>query len=304
MSFASLYQLIIFSWQSFWRNIWLSIITITIIVLALVSVNFLIALNVITDTAVSQIQDKIDVSVYFKQTTTEPQVLEVKTYLSALAQVKDIKYISQQEALQNFRQRHQQNTAIIESLEALDQNPLGATLTIQAKRLEDYPEILSVLDNSKYNELITDKKFDDREAYINNLRHISETVNQVGLLTAAVFIFIAALIVFNTIRVAIYTHRQEIGIMKLVGAANWFIRGPFMIEGVWYGTIATLLTIGIMFPLINFIQPYVNAYFLTNDVIVSYFRQHFWQIFGIEFLFIMVLNTVSSLVAIRRYLKV
>lgn len=304
MSFASLYQLIIFSWQSFWRNIWLSIVTITIIVLALVSVNFLIALNVITDTAVSVIQDKIDVSVYFKQTTTEPQVLEVKTYLSSLAQVKDIKYISQQEALQKFRERHQQNTAIIESLEALDQNPLGATLTIKAKRLDDYPEILSVLDNSKYNELITDKKFDDREAYINNLRRISETVNQIGLLTAAVFIFIAALIVFNTIRVAIYTHRQEIGIMKLVGAANWFIRGPFLIEGVWYGIIATILTIAIMFPLFNLIQPYVNTYFLTTDVIVNYFRQNFWQIFGLEFFFIMVLNTVSSLVAIRRYLKV
>src|SRR3989344_4186755 len=235
MSLTSWYQLIIFSWQSFWRNIWLSIVTITIIVLALVSINFLVVLNVITDTAVSLVQEKIDVSVYFKQTVTEPQVLEVKPYLASLAQVDDITYISQQTALQAFRERHQQNTAIIESLEALDQNPLGATLIIQAKSLDDYPEILSVLDNSKYNELILDKNFEDHAAYISKLKNISDTINRIGILTAAVFIFIATLIVFNTIRVAIYTHRQEIGIMKLVGAANWFIRIPFLFSGIWYG---------------------------------------------------------------------
>src|SRR3989344_4192140 len=103
MSLNSLYQLIIFSWQTFWRNIWLSIVTITIIVLALVSINFLIVLNIITETAVSLVQEKIDVSVYFKQTVTEPQVLEVKTYLSSLSQVQSIDYVSQQEALQRFR---------------------------------------------------------------------------------------------------------------------------------------------------------------------------------------------------------
>ena len=305
MSLTSWYQLIIFSWQSFWRNIWLSIVTITIIVLALVSINFLIVLNVITDTAVSLVQDKIDVSIYFKQTATEPQVLEVKTYLASLAQVNDITYISQQEALQGFRQRHQQNTAVIESLEALGQNPLGATLVIQANSLDDYPEILSVLDNSKYNELILDKNFDDHEAYIGKLKNISDTINRIGILTAAVFIFIATLIVFNTIRVAIYTHRQEIGIMKLVGAANWFIRSPFLISGVWYGIVATVFAVAIMFPLLNVMQPPLNTFFLTTNVsLAAYFRQHSWQIFGIEFLGIILLNAVSSFVAIRRYLKV
>ena len=305
MSLNSLYQLIIFSWQTFWRNIWLSIVTITIIVLALVSINFLIVLNIITETAVSLVQEKIDVSVYFKQTVTEPQVLEVKTYLSSLSQVQSIDYVSQQEALQRFRQRHQENTPIIQSLEELEQNPLGATLIVQAKNLDDYPEILSVLDNSKYNELILDKNFDDHKAYIGKLKNIADTINRIGILTALVFIFIATLIVFNTIRVAIYTHRQEIGIMKLVGAANWFIRSPFIIEGIWYGIVATVFAIGIIFPLLNIMQPFVNTFFLTADVSLSgYFRQHFWQIFGVEFLCIILLNAISSFVAIRRYLNV
>ncbi|HLC89821.1 MAG: hypothetical protein A2731_02850 [Candidatus Buchananbacteria bacterium RIFCSPHIGHO2_01_FULL_39_8] len=305
MSLNSIYQIIIFAWQSFWRNIWLSIVTITIITLAVLSINFLIVLNIITDTATNLVKEKIDFSIYFRQDATENQVLEVQTYLSSLAQVKEIKYTSQQEALQKFREKHQQDSPIIESLEELDQNPLGATLVVTAKEIEDYPEIIEVLNNSKYNDLILDKNFDDHKVYINKIRKISENINRIGLLASGIFIFIALLIVINTVRVAIYTHRREIGIMKLVGATNWFIRSPFLLESVLYSIIACALAIGIIYPLLNFIQPYLNNFFLTDDFnILEYFNKNFWQIFGLEVLIIILLNIFSSSIAIRRYLRV
>ena len=127
----------------------------------------------------------------------------------------------------------------------------------------------------------------------------------VFLLSILVFILIASLIVFNTIRVAIYTHRQEIGVMKLVGATNWFIRSPFLLEAVVYGIIACVAGIAIVYPMLNFVQPYVNNFFLTTQFsLTGYFTDNFWAIFGLELLMIILINIISSSVAIRKYLKV
>lgn len=305
MNLATIQRIINFAWQSFWRNIWLSVVTITIIVLTFISINFLIILNVVTDASIQIIKDKVDVSLYFRPDATEPQVLEVETYLSSLTQIKAINYVSQQQALEEFRQLHRQDTVIIESLEELDDNPIGATLQIKAKNIDDYPTIIQVLENSKYDDLILDKNFDDHQVYIAKIKNFSDNIGKAGLFIAGLFIFIASLIVFNTIRVAIYTHRQEIGVMKLVGATNWFIRSPFLLEAVFYGIIACLISIAVVYPLLNFIQPFLNNFFLTEEFsLVNYFNENFWQIFGLELLTIILISIISSSIAIRRYLKV
>ncbi|MAF14207.1 MAG: hypothetical protein CMI53_04965 [Parcubacteria group bacterium] len=302
---SSIFRIILFAWQSFWRNIWLSIVTITIIVLTFISINFLITVNVVSDAAINIVKDKVDISVYFRPDITEPQVDEVQTYLSSLTQIKEINYISQQEALEKFRQAHREDQVIIESLEELETNPIGATLQIRAKNIDDYPEIISILDNSKYNDLILDKNFDDNQAYIGKIKEFSDNIRKVGLFSLGVFAIIALLIVFNTIRVAIYTHREEIGVMKLVGATNWFIRSPFLVEAVFYGVVSCVIAIIIIYPLLNFIQPHINSFFLTEEFnVINYFNQNFWKIFGLEILVIIFLNIITSVVAIRRYLKV
>jgi cell division transport system permease protein len=307
MTFTSPYRIFIFAWQSFWRNFWLSLVTITIIILTFISINFLIVVNVISDTAVNIIKEKVNISLYFYPNITEPQVMEAKTYLSSLTQVKEINFISQKEALEQFRLLHAQDKTIIQSLEELNSNPLGSTLQIKAKKIEDYPEIIKVLDNSKYKELIIEKDFDDNKVktYIAKIKNLSENIKKIGLFTTGIFVLIGLLIVFNTIRVAIYTHRDEISVMKLVGASNWFIRSPFIIEAVFYGIIACLASIIIVFPTLKFIQPYLNSFFLTEEFNISrYFIQNFFKIFGAELIIIIVLNVISSSIAIRRYLKV
>lgn len=305
MSFYALQRIISFAWQSFWRNIWLSLVTITIIVLTFVSINFLILVNVVSDIAIQLVKDKVDISLYFKPDITESQVLEVQTYLSSLTQVKEINYISQQEALQKFRELHQDDQAIIESLDELDENPIGATLQIKAKDIGEYQAIDDTLVNSKYNTLILDKNFEDNKTFITQIESFSNNIRKVAIITSIVFILIASLIVFNTIRVAIYTHRQEIRVMKLVGATNWFIRSPFLLEAIFYGVVSCIAAIAVVYPLLNFIQPYVNNFFLTNQFsLADYFTSNFWLIFGLELLMIIFINIVSSSIALRRYLRV
>lgn len=305
MTLSSIYRVLIFAWQSFWRNIWLSIVTITIIVLTFISINFLIVVNIVTDSAINIVKNKVDISIYFRPDVTEPQVLEVRTYLSSLTQVKDINYVSQQEALQNFRQLHRQDKTIIESLAELEENPIGATLQVKAKDIQNYPEIIAVLDNSKYNNLILDKNYDDHKIYIEKIKNFSDNIKTIGLFTSGIFALIALLIVFNTVRVAIYTHRQEITIMKLVGATNWFIKLPFLVEAIFYGIISCIIAIAIVYPSLGLIQPYINNFFLTDEFnLVGYFNKNFALIFGLEILVIIFLTIVSSSIAMRRYLKV
>src|SRR3989344_2135041 len=302
---SSIYRILNFAWQSFWRNIWLSLLAITIIVLTFISINFLVVINFMTNAAILVLQDKIDISIIFKPEVSENQVLEAQNYLSALTQVNEIKYISQKDALEEFKKNNASDPIILESLAELDTNPLGAALRISAKNINDYQTIIEIINNSKYNNLIANKNFDDHKAYVAKTKNISDYIKKIALVTTGLFIIIAFLIVFNTIGVAIYTHRQEIGIMKLVGATNWFIRGPFIIEAIFYGLIACVLVVLTVYPLIKFIQPYLNKFYLSSDFsIIKYFNQNFWQIFGLELIIIIVLNTLGSIIAIRRYLKV
>lgn len=304
MILVSFYRILKFAWQGFLRNFWLSIITISIIVLVLFTVNFLIILNIVTDSAINDIQNKIDISIYFQKDVKEEKVLEVKDYLSSLSQIQEIKYISQQQALDDFRQRHKNDLVILQSLSELDSNPLGATLIIEAKQISDYPQITTFLNNSKYNNLVIDKNFEDHKVFINKIKDISDRINNAGIVVTSIFIFIAILIVFNTIRVAIYTHKDEIAIMRLVGANNIFISMPFVIEGVIYSILGLAISLAILYPLLNFIQPYLSNFF-TGSVIDlgDYFDKNYF-IFVYEFIGVVLLNIIGSMIAIRRYLDV
>lgn len=294
-----------FALQSFWRNIWLSLATIFIIFLTLISVNLLLVVNVISDSAVTAVKDRIDVSIYFKPEVRESKIAEVKSHLESLPQVKSITYRSAADNLEAFTAKHAGDTKIQETLKELSTNPMSATLVIKAKDLNDYPEILKAVDDPAYAELIEEKNYDDNQLVISRLNTIAGTVRRAAYFIIGIFAFISILIIFNTVRVAIFTHQNEIAIMKLVGASNWFIRSPFVLESVIAGIVAVFVTIVFFYPLMSLIQPYVSSFFAgaTFDL-MGYFNANFFYIFGTELLAIVVVNVISSLIAIGKYLNV
>lgn len=303
--FVALFRTIKFSFQDFWRNFWLSMATIAVLVLTLISINFLIVLNLLTETAVAQVQDKIDVSIYFKQGVAESEIGNVKSYLQSLPQVKGVDYISPDQALADFKKTHAASQVIQESLEEVGENPLGATLVVKANNPADYPQILKVFDGPQYDSIIQEKNFEDHEAVIQKIDSISEKAKTTGFGVAGLFAVIAILIGFNTVRMTIYTHREEIGVMKLVGAANWFVRAPYLASGVFYGIFSVIFAVLITFPLVSFIEPYLAGFFGGAGFnLFGYFSQNFLQIFGWEFVGVVLLNFVTSSLAVGRYLKV
>ncbi len=303
--FLSFFRDIKIAFQNFYRNLWIFLVTIIIIVLALFSVNLLIILNVLTSASINIIKEKIDISVYFKPEISYEQVFSIKSRLEVLPEVSSIKYLSKKDALEWFQKNHENDPKILEALQGLEDNPLGDSLIIRAKEIKDYQVVLNILDEKQYNNFIYDKKFGDYENYINQFNLISKKIQQVILIISLIFILIGILVVLNTVRITIYARREEIKIMKLVGATNWFIKIPFILEMIVCGSFAFLFSVILFYPFLSIIQPFIFGFLKNYDLnIIEYFNQHFWQIFGWQFVFIIIFSIISSSIAIKKYLKI
>lgn len=289
--------------SSFIRNGWLSASTISIMVLALIVFEGLIIFNVIAKGAVESIQDKIDVSVYFKTNVTEDSILNIKRSLEGLSEVKGVQYISRDEALNIFREEHKSDEVITETLNQLDENPLLASLNIKAKDPRHYGTIAAYLDKPAFNEQIEKVTYTQNHLVIDRLISFVDTIRNGGAILTSFLSFLAIMITFNTIRLAIFSASDEIGIMRLVGASNNFIRGPYIVTGILYGIIGALISFVLLIPILGFISPYI-ANFIPEINLQAYFASNFLSLFFYQLLFGIGLGIVSSMIAIRRYLHV
>ncbi len=302
----SFLRLLKFAGQSILRNFWLSFVTTSVLVLTLVTVNVLIVMNVLADATISSIEDKVQIEVYFNQGTSEDIQKSVHGFLSTWPEVKDVGVISAEESLVAFKVLHSEDPDILAALDEVGGNPIGDSLLISAHSPDDFAFIITALQSSpEYAPYIKEVNFADHQAVIERLSAFSQNVRLGGLVLAGFFSLISIMIVFNTIRVAIYVHRDEIAVMKLVGAQDWFVRGPFLLEAVVYSTVATLLIAGVCGVGLNLLEPGIRTFFAGVDVgLTDYFWQNAGLIFGTQFLALVILTTVTSAFAMRKYLKI
>lgn len=297
-----------FGLQNFWRNIWLSLVTVLILILNLFLISLVLGVNVVGQQTLTAVKQKINLSVYFTPTTTEARVKQVGQELSQkLPSIVSSKVISKAEHLEQFKQSQSDPKLVNAALEALGDNPLGPGLVISARTLDDYGAIAKALKDPQYDSIIQDTGNDveTNQAVISKLSLIVKRVQEATLWLTAVFALIAGLMVFNTLRVAIYAHREEIGIMKLVGASDAFVRGPFVVTSLLYGLLASILTTLLLLPVLSVSNPWLHTFFAGYDInVFGYVQQHIWSILGVEIGLGVVLSTLSSLFAIGRYLRV
>lgn len=305
MIILSFFRSVKFALQNFWRNIWLSLVTVIILVLTLLFVSLLSGVNLLADQAIQVVKSKVDVTVYFVPEASEEQILSAKEFVEKFPEVKELTYVSQSEALLQFKEQHTDDEDIIASLAELDQNPLPASFVIKAKELSQYKTIIDKIASSTYAEIVLSQDFEDSQEIISRISQFSDTFTKVGLGVSAVFAIISFLVAFNTFRVAIYSHKEELGIMKLVGATNWFVRGPFFLESFIYAFVSSVITTATLYPISIVLSPYVNDFFegYTFDFL-TFFIDHIFEIFLIQLVVALVLSALSSMFAITRYLKV
>ena len=285
----------------FQRNPWLSTASIIMMSLVLLVVGGLFMMQAMAEEVFTSFSDKIDISIYIKTDTPEAEIFKVRDDLQKMSEVRDVSYISQNQALASFRETHKGNALILDSLAELDKNPLQASLNIRAKETGQFEHISEYISSKNYS-FIDKINFYENRAIIERLGAISGGVRSGGLLIAIIFAAISVIIAFNTIRIAIYSHREQIRIMTLVGASHWYIRGPFIVEGILHGLISSLVALAILFPAAWVASPRIAGLIPGFDIF-QYFKDNIFLLFAVMLAVSMSLGIFSSMIAMRKYLK-
>jgi len=288
--------------RNFWRNILLSTAATLIMVITLMILTVTAFVLNLSNTTIKKVQERVDVSAFFNQQVSEKQILSIKSDIEQLPETQSVTYISADQALADFKARNANNSAILDSLGEFDQNILPASLQVKAKSLDQYPQIEQALNADQYKPFISKVNFEDNRAVIDRLSHLLHTFKEIGLGLAALFCFIAILVIFNTIRLTIYNRREEVEIMRLVGATNWYIRWPFIIESILYSVFAAVITFVLLIPIWNYVIPSIGGFLgLPASQVVGF---DLAEMFLAQLLLALVLGVLSSLFAIRKYLRV
>ncbi len=302
--FTSFGRVISFAWKNIIRNAWIGLATVLVLVLALLSVNVLIGVNALASSAINILEKKIDVSVYFIPETPDAILDQARSYMASLPQSESVKIYNAEQALEEFKLRHAEDPAIIDALNELDENPLGATMIIQAVKTSDYPFLMEALNNPQFSFAIESKTYDDHTIAIEQVEQIATTIRYFGLILTAVFIVFSALIVYNAIRVAIYTQREEIGIMRLVGASNMFVRLPLILDGIMFALLALLITATLIAIIISAGEPYLIAFYDGADPgLKTYFTRNLLLLVSSQALGLSLIVILASWAAVGKYLK-
>ncbi len=292
----------------FFRNAFVSFSTILVMMITLFVIGALLFMNAALNSTLEQVNKKVDINAYFVTTATEQQVLEVKEAVSSLPEVANVEYISKEKAIEIFKERHKDDQLTLQALEELGENPLRPSLTIQAKDPSQYAVIAKFLESNVaigegQEALIEKVNYNQNKLVIDRLSELTKSIENAGLIITIFLAIASIMIVFNTIRLAIYTNKDEIEVMQLVGADNWFVNGPYIIEGMLYGFVSGMLTLLIFYPISIYMSSVTETFFGAFNSFDFYINN-----FGMLFKYIVgsgvVLGAISSFLAVRRYLGV
>ena len=286
------------------RNFWLSLAATSVMVITLFIISSLLILRALTNISLESIQEKVDVSVYFNLDVSETAISQIQEQVEALSQVRSVTYIPSVTAREKFKELHKDEPLLIESVNQFSdaENPFPASLAIRVKSLSDYPTIIQIFQDEKFTPFV--KKITDKRDVVERLTRITNGIKNLGLALTLVFSVVTVIVMFNTIRLTIYNRREEVEIMRLVGAANWYIRGPFVVEGILYGLAGALTTAVLLFPIIFILTPKISAFLELDVRQFNYLGLNFWSLFALQCLTGILLGVVSSVIVIRRYLRI
>ncbi|MDD5606142.1 MAG: permease-like cell division protein FtsX [Patescibacteria group bacterium] len=252
------------AFSGFKRNGWLSLVAVFIMSQALLIISIFASINLVIGASINAINERIDVAVFFKETVKEEQALALRTKVMTWEGVNEVVYVSPQEALDKFLNENRNRSAIRDVIPA-EENFLPASLEVKVADPYVIEQVIDRILKSEDAALISETSLQDNQQLIARLRDVGSFIQRTSLILAGVFVVIALLIIFNTIRITIFTRRDEIEIMKLVGATDWYIRWPFIVEGMLYGVIATLLTLLLLYlGYLAFVRPMVESYVIST----------------------------------------
>ena len=293
---------------NFVRNAWLAVAAMAVMVVTLTIVLFSVITNATFSNTIASITSKVDVSVYLQDSVTQTQVNTLLKQLREQPNVQSVTYLNKQQALQAYEQQNAGNQQLLLAISETN-NPLPATIQIKPKDLNQIQSIKDFLTKPKNAALQTSDSPSyngDRKVAIDKIAHATSLLRRAGIAAVLVFTLISVLIIFNTIQMAIFNRRDELTIMRLLGATTWYIRGPFVVESIIYGVlsaIVSVLLINALFVASSSALQASSLGLLDISYADNYFGSHFWLLLTVQLGLGILIGTASSIVATRRYLK-
>ena len=305
MNWVSISRITKLGLTNFWRNRWLSLASTLVMTLTLLIISIFVVMTIVINRTTDRIKAKMDITVYFKDAATTEEISDLQEKLAARSDVKEVKFISKEEALQIWQE--QQKNQRIRELVTSEENPLPRSLAIKAIEPENLNNIADYVSSEDFAPIIHKVSYEENKVIIDKLLAITSFIKKMGWLFSIVFIFVSILVILNTIRLAIFTRKSEIEIMRLVGASDRFIRVPFIVEGSLYGLIACILALILMWlGIYVVISPLTNQYLgqAVTENMKIFFNSHLAIIFLLQLSVGLLVGIGCSLFSIRKYLKV
>lgn len=292
---------------NFWRSGYVSLASILVMVITLSVIGSVIFISAVLNITMDELRNKVDINVYFVTAAQESEILALKTKIEALPEVKTVGYTSSDQALANFRLQHENDQITLQALDELGGNPLGASLNIKAKEPSQYEGIANFLNeenilSSDGTKIIDKINYFENRAAIDKLSRIIDSAQRLGLIISLSLVVFSIVITFNTIRLAIYISREEISVMQLVGASKNYVRGPFVVTGVIVGLISGVFTMLVFLPISYWLGNTTQNFFIGFNIF-DYYLSNFFEITFIVVGSGIAIGALSSLLAVRKYLK-
>ena len=293
---------------NFWRDGTVTLASVSVMTVTLLVIGLIAFSSAILNTTLTELENKIDINVTFITSASEEDILNIKHTIESLPEVSLVTYVTREEALAAFKERHSSDQSILAALDELGENPLGAVLNVRARDPSQYASVAEFLEGSNALSsggftIIDRVNYFQNKTAIDKLTKIIASADRLGFALTLFLAIISVLIAFNTIRLTIYLARDEISVMRLVGASTAFIQGPFVVVGVIYGIVAGLLTLLMLLPLTYWLGSTTESFFVGFNIF-SYYLRHFLEIASIIMFSGVFIGALSSALAIRKYLKV
>lgn len=304
--FTSFRRVLKFGWQGFARNKGLSFQVVFIMGVAVFLITSFFLAKGTAGFLMTEVQKRVDLSVYFKENVTEDEVLQVKEDLSQFAEeIQAIDYVSKERAYALFLEDHKADALWLEALEEVEGNPFPASLNIRADNPAHYATISSFLEAGDFSDLIGRISYNQakNQRAIERLFDMNTALKIGGIVFILVVGFLIVLITSNIIKLTIVARKEELTTMRLVGASNWFVKGPFLVQSVIYGVFAVVVVNLLFFGGLYLFNTNIQTWLLRFDLF-GYFQVNFLSILLFQFVFIVLLGIFSSLVAVRKYSKI
>jgi cell division transport system permease protein len=290
--------------KNFGRQLGLNLATTFVMAITIALMTTFFYVDAISKEIFSNLQKQIGITAYFEQAAPSESILALKDKVKKIPGVQDVEYISREEAFKQFSEKYSQDKAVSKTIEIVGENPFPASFRVKAESLKSYEEVDSFLKNDDMQGLVAEVSYPRTEQMIKKIFSIASDVKGIGAALAIFLAIIVFVIVSSTVHLAVHNLREEIGIMKMMGASNWFVKGPYVVQGIICGLVAAVISVTFFGIVSYFLSPNVAVLVGGSFDLFAFYRNNFALILFFDVIAAVLMGGLFNYAAVRQYLKV